>query len=72
MCNVWEVRGFVCKIRGFRVQKDWGKRIVHPVKSPELQTIPDPQPETVTATQSLQNPLVKEYTLNHIRNPIII
>ena len=23
-------------------------------------------------TQSLQNPLIKEYTLNHIRDPIII
>ena len=23
-------------------------------------------------TQNLQNPLIKEYTLNHIRDPIII
>ena len=23
-------------------------------------------------TQSLQNPLIKEYTLNHIRDPIMI
>ena len=28
--------------------------------------------DTFTVTQRLQNPLIKEYTLNHIRDPIII